>query len=206
MPRCVALAALPALAAVLGAAVYIAARPVRAGAAVRGFTQPVGVRSRDAGLPARAVLRRLRTRRHSSEWGSVDGRQKLFYLPEAHTDFILAVISEELGLIGVLVVLGAFAALLVAGVQVALRSRQRFAMLVSFGMTGLLTVPALINAAVVMGVAPTKGLTLPLLSYGRSSLIVSCVAVGVLLGIALRQAPAERTAVKGADPRGLVQA
>jgi len=138
--------------------------------------------------------------------GLGDGRQKLFYLPEAHTDFILAVVAEELGLVGVLVVLGAFAALLVAGIQIALRSRQRFAMLVSFGMTGLLTVPALINAAVVMGVAPTKGLTLPLLSYGRSSLIVSCVAVGLLLGVARRQAPAEQTAVKGADPRGLVQA
>jgi len=137
--------------------------------------------------------------------GLGDGRQKLFYLPEAHTDFILAVISEELGLIGVLVVLGAFAALLVAGVRIALRCRQRFAMLLSFGMTGLLTVPALINAAVVMGVAPTKGLTLPLLSYGRSSLIVSCVAVGVLLSVARSQAPAERSAVKGANPRGLVQ-
>jgi cell division protein FtsW len=137
--------------------------------------------------------------------GLGDGRQKLFYLPEAHTDFILAVISEELGLIGVLVVLGAFAALLVAGVRIALRCRQRFAMLLSFGMTGLLTVPALINAAVVMGVAPTKGLTLPLLSYGRSSLLVSCVAVGVLMSVARSQASAERHAVKGADPRGLVQ-
>jgi cell division protein FtsW len=137
--------------------------------------------------------------------GLGDGRQKLFYLPEAHTDFILAVISEELGLVGVLVVLGTFAALLVAGVRIALRCRQRFAMLLSFGMTGLLTVPALINAAVVMGWAPTKGLTLPLLSYGRSSLLVSCVALGVLASVARSQAPEERGAVKGADPRGLVQ-
>jgi len=138
--------------------------------------------------------------------GLGDGRQKLFYLPEAHTDFILAVISEELGLIGVLVVLGAFAALLVAGVRIALRCRQRFAMLLAFGMTGLITVPALINAAVVMGVAPTKGLTLPLLSYGRSSLLVSCLAVGVLMSVVRSQATAERHAFKGANPRGLVQA
>ncbi len=137
--------------------------------------------------------------------GLGDGRQKLFYLPEAHTDFILAVISEELGLLGVLLVLGAFAALLVAGVRIALRCRQRFAMLLSFGMTGLLTVPALVNAAVVMGVAPTKGLTLPLLSYGRSSLLVSCLAVGILISVARGQASAERSAVKGAVPRGLVQ-
>jgi cell division protein FtsW len=138
--------------------------------------------------------------------GLGDGRQKLFYLPEAHTDFILAVISEELGLIGVLVVLGAFAALLIAGVRIALRCRQRFAMLLAFGMTGLLTVPALINAAVVMGLAPTKGLTLPLLSYGRSSLLACCVAVGVLMSVARSQTSARRHAVKGADPRGLVQA
>ena len=137
--------------------------------------------------------------------GLGDGRQKLFYLPEAHTDFILAVISEELGLLGVLVVLGAFAALLVVGVRIALRCRQRFAMLLSFGMTGLLTVPALINAAVVMGVAPTKGLTLPLLSYGRSSLLVSCLAVGVLISVARSQASAGQRAVQGAVPRGLVQ-
>jgi cell division protein FtsW len=137
--------------------------------------------------------------------GLGDGRQKLFYLPEAHTDFILAVISEELGLLGVLLVLGAFAALLVAGVRIALRCRQRFAMLLSFGMTGLLTVPALINGAVVMGLAPTKGLTLPLLSYGRSSLLVSCLAVGVLIGVARNQTSAGRKAVQGAVPRGLMQ-
>jgi cell division protein FtsW len=133
--------------------------------------------------------------------GLGDGRQKLFYLPEAHTDFILAVISEELGLLGVLVVLGAFAALLVVGVRIALRCRQRFAMLLAFGMTGLLTVPALVNAAVVMGVAPTKGLTLPLLSYGRSSLLICCVTIGVLIGVARSQT----SAGKGAVSRGLVQ-
>ena len=137
--------------------------------------------------------------------GLGDGRQKLFYLPEAHTDFILAVISEELGLLGVLLVLGAFAALLVVGVRIALRCRQRFPMLLAFGMTGLLTVPALVNAAVVMGVAPTKGLTLPLLSYGRSSLLVSCLAVGVLISVARSQASAGRSAVKSAVSRGLVQ-
>jgi cell division protein FtsW len=116
--------------------------------------------------------------------GVGDGRQKLFYLPEAHTDFILSVIAEEAGLIGVLLVLGAFAALLVAGVRIALRARQRFAMLLAFGMTALLTVPALLNAAVVMGCLPTKGLTLPFLSYGRSSLVVSCLAVGILFSVA----------------------
>ena len=112
------------------------------------------------------------------------GHQKLHYLPEAHTDFILSVVAEEVGLLGVLVVLGAFAALLVAGVRIALAARQRFALLLAFGMTALLTVPALLNAAVVMGCLPTKGLTLPFLSYGRSSLVVSCLAVGILFSVA----------------------
>jgi cell division protein FtsW len=116
--------------------------------------------------------------------GVGDGRQKLFYLPEAHTDFILSVVAEETGLLGVLVVLGAFAALLVAGVRIALAAKQRFALLLAFGMTALLTVPALLNAAVVMGCIPTKGLTLPFLSYGRSSLLVSCLAVGILFAVA----------------------
>jgi len=116
--------------------------------------------------------------------GVGDGRQKLFYLPEAHTDFILSVVAEEAGLVGVLLVLGGFAALLVAGLRIALAARQRFALLLAFGMTMLLVVPALLNAAVVMGCLPTKGLTLPFLSYGRTSLVVSCLAVGILLAVA----------------------
>jgi cell division protein FtsW len=116
--------------------------------------------------------------------GIGDGRQKLFYLPEAHTDFILSVVAEEAGLVGVLIVLGGFVALLVAGLRIALAAKQRFALLLGFGMTALLVVPARLNAAVVMGCLPTKGLTLPFLSYGRSSLIVSCLAVGVLLSVA----------------------
>jgi cell division protein FtsW len=122
--------------------------------------------------------------------GVGDGRQKLFYLPEAHTDFILSVVAEEAGLLGVLLVLGGFAALLVAGVRIALAAKQRFAMLLAFGMTALLTVPALLNAAVVMGCLPTKGLTLPFLSYGRTSLVMSCLAVGILIAVARANRPA----------------
>jgi cell division protein FtsW len=116
--------------------------------------------------------------------GIGDGRQKLYYLPEAHTDFILSVIAEEAGLIGVLIVLGGFAALLVSGLRIALAAKHRFPLLLAFGMTALLTVPALLNAAVVMGCLPTKGLTLPFLSYGRSSLVISCLAVGILFSVA----------------------
>lgn len=116
--------------------------------------------------------------------GIGNGQQKLKYLPEAHTDFILSLVAEELGLVGVLLVLGGFAALLIAGTRIARASVQRFDLLVAFGMTALLTLPAIINASVVMGLMPTKGLTLPFLSYGRTSLIVSCVALGILLGVA----------------------
>jgi cell division protein FtsW len=109
------------------------------------------------------------------------GRQKLSYLPEGHTDFILALIAEELGLLGVLLVLGCFAALWVAGTRIARHSKDRFALLIALAMTALLTLPAAVNAAVVMGLVPTKGLTLPFLSHGGTSLVLSCVVLGVLL-------------------------
>ena len=103
-----------------------------------------------------------------------------------------AFLAEELGLIGVLAVLAGFVMLLVAGSRIATRARDRFTLLVAFGMTMLLTVPGLINAAVVMGMIPTKGLTLPFLSYGRTSLVVCCVALGLLLSAA-RESQRPRT-------------
>jgi cell division protein FtsW len=131
--------------------------------------------------------------------GLGNGRQKLFYLPEAHTDFVLSVVAEELGLVGVSLVLGAFAALLAAGVRIAARTRSRFAFLVAFSMTAVIAVPGAINAAVVMGVVPPTGLTLPFVSYGRSSLLVSFAAVGILLGISRREgAPKEAAPVRAA--------
>lgn len=131
--------------------------------------------------------------------GLGNGRQKLAYLPEVHTDFVLALIAEELGLLGVLCVLGAFAALWVTGTRVARRATNRFDLLCAFGMVTLLTIPAFLNGAVVMGLVPTKGLTLPFLSYGRTSLVVSCVVLGILLGIARRNPP--RPSVKQKEAR-----
>ena len=121
--------------------------------------------------------------------GLGNGRQKLDYLFGAHTDFVLALVAEELGLLGVLLVLGAFAALLVSGCRIALRAQDRFGLLVAFAMTSLLTVPAILNGAVVMGLVPTKGLTLPFLSYGGTSLVICCVSLGLLLGTARESAP-----------------
>jgi cell division protein FtsW len=120
--------------------------------------------------------------------GLGDGRQKLYYLPEAHTDFVLSVLAEELGLVGVALVMGAFAALLIAGCRIALRARDRFNFLMAAGMTALLTVPAALNAAVVMGMVPPKGIAMPFLSYGRTSLLMSFLAVGTLVGIGRREA------------------
>jgi cell division protein FtsW len=116
--------------------------------------------------------------------GVGNGRQKLDYLFGAHTDFVLALIAEELGLLGVLAVLAAFALLLISGCRIALRAGDRFGLLLAFSMTSLLCLPALVNGAVVMGLVPTKGLTLPFLSYGGTSLVMCCTALGVLLGIA----------------------
>jgi cell division protein FtsW len=127
--------------------------------------------------------------------GLGNGRQKLDYLFGAHTDFSL--VAEELGLLGVLAVLGAFAALLVTGCRVALRATNRFGLLLAFAMTTLLTVPAILNGAVVMGLVPTKGLTLPFLSYGGTSLVMCCLSLGVLLGVG-RQTPAPGPSARSA--------
>lgn len=116
--------------------------------------------------------------------GIGDGRQKLSYLPEAHTDFILSVVAEELGLAGVLLVLGAFSALLVAGLRVASRAETPFARLLACAMTGFIALPAAINAAVVMGLGPTTGFTLPFLSFGSNSLVFCGLSLGLLLRIA----------------------
>lgn len=121
--------------------------------------------------------------------GLGDGRQKLSYLPEAHTDFILSALAEELGLVGVLLVLGAFAALVIAGLRVASRARSPFPMLVAFTMTLLVALPAAVNAGVAMGVLPTTGFTLPFLSFGSNSLVVCGLAVGILLRIGAVDAP-----------------
>src|SRR5690606_32929382 len=110
--------------------------------------------------------------------------QKLFYLPEAHTDFIVAVLAEELGLAGLLLVLALFVWLTGRAFLVGFRCMQmgqRFAGHCVFGFAVLLSVQTLISIGVNMGMLPTKGLTLPLISSGGSSLIMTCAALGILL-------------------------
>lgn len=111
-------------------------------------------------------------------------RSKWGFLPEAHTDFILAVIGEELGLVGSLLVLGLFVAFMGAGCAIGMRVREPFARLVAFGVTTWIGIQALINIGVTVGTLPTKGITLPFVSYGGSSLLMSLFGVGILLSVA----------------------
>jgi cell division protein FtsW len=118
--------------------------------------------------------------------GLGEGKQKLFYLPEAHTDFILSVVGEELGLIGVLIITAMFFLLVQRGIRVALYAQDDFGRYLAFGIVVLLGIEAFVNVGVVTGLLPTKGLALPFISYGGSSLIVTLFAVGVLLNISAR--------------------
>ena len=119
--------------------------------------------------------------------GLGDGMQKLFYLPEPHTDFILAVIAEEGGFIGVSVVLALYTALIVRGFMVSVKAPDLFGMLLAAGLTLLFALQIFINSAGVMGLIPLKGLTLPFLSYGGTSLLMSFAMVGILLSISAQE-------------------
>jgi cell division protein FtsW len=118
-------------------------------------------------------------------WGQgfLKGVQKMFYLPEAHNDYIFAVIAEEQGLIGATVVLVCFTVIIWRGLRVARRAQDALGSLLAVGITAMLGIPALVNMGVVTGLLPAKGISLPLVSAGGSSLIVSLVAMGVLLNI-----------------------
>ena len=116
--------------------------------------------------------------------GLMESKQKLFYLPEAHTDFIYAVICEELGFLGAIIVVALFAAYGWRGLRAAFGAPDGFGRLLAFGITAMVLCQALINFAVVLGMVPTKGIPLPFVSYGGSSLLVMLLATGVLLNIA----------------------
>jgi cell division protein FtsW len=112
--------------------------------------------------------------------------EKLFYLPEAHTDFLLAVIAEELGFAGVAVILALFVLFIHRSFAVGREAMMRekyFAALVAQGIAVWITVQAFINMGVNMGLLPTKGLTLPFLSFGGTGILINCIAVGILLRI-----------------------
>jgi cell division protein FtsW len=116
------------------------------------------------------------------------GRQKMFYLPEAHTDFVFAVVGEEFGLIGAAAVVALFLVILFRGMRIAHDEPDPFASLLAVGLTALLSTQALINMSVVIGLIPTKGLPLPFLSYGGTSIIIAMAALGALLALGRRPA------------------
>ena len=115
--------------------------------------------------------------------GVGDSMQKLFYLPEPHTDFILSIIAEETGFVGVFVVIALFVVLIFRGFFIAFKAPDLFGTLVAAGLTMVLALEAFINIAGVMGLIPLKGLALPFLSYGGTSLLMSLAAIGILLNI-----------------------
>jgi cell division protein FtsW len=110
--------------------------------------------------------------------------QKIFYLPEAHTDMILAIIGEELGLVGIVSVVGLYGLIAYAGFRAAKRARDRYSKLLASGITALILCQATLNMFAVMGLAPLTGIPLPLISYGNSNLIVVLAGMGLLLNVA----------------------
>ena len=119
--------------------------------------------------------------------GLGESRQKLFYLPEAHTDFVFSVLGEELGLLGALAVLVLFGIITVRGLRLTSRIEEPFEQYLAFGLTVLLGLQALIHMGVVMGLMPTKGLVLPFISYGGSAMVINLMEAGMLLGLSRRR-------------------
>jgi cell division protein FtsW len=115
--------------------------------------------------------------------GYMDGQQKLFFLPEAHTDFIFANIAEEMGLIGAVLLLIFFAYFGYRGLRIAFRSQDPFARLTAFGITATILLQAFFNMSVVLSLLPAKGIPLPLISSGGTSLFFTLASIGVLLNI-----------------------
>lgn len=122
-----------------------------------------------------------------------ESKQKLYFLPYAHTDFIYAILGEEFGLLGTLTILGLFLAFLWRGLVIASRAPTPAAQLLAVGLTLVICVQALLNITVVLGMGPAKGVPLPLISFGRSSLICTLAAVGMILNISQRKGAERKT-------------
>jgi cell division protein FtsW len=126
--------------------------------------------------------------------GLGNGRQKLGFVPEHHTDFIFSIIGEELGLVATLLVIAAFVVIALCGIYIALHARDTFGTLLATGITLLISLQAAINIGVVTSALPNKGLPLPFISYGGSNLLAMLTCVGILLSVARQAAPAKISA------------
>jgi cell division protein FtsW len=135
--------------------------------------------------------------------GLGESRQKLFFLPEAHTDFIFSIVGEELGLFGAAAMVLLYGVIVWRGTRAALRAQETFGTFLGLGLTALLGAQAVVNMSVAMGMLPTKGLTLPFVSYGGCSLVVSMTAAGALLSLSASTAPMRAT---GRGPRPVREA
>jgi cell division protein FtsW len=115
--------------------------------------------------------------------GLMQGKQKLLYLPEAHTDFIYAVVGEEFGLLGASAVLIGFVVIFWRGIRAAVLVPDEFGRYLALGITVALAIQALMNISVVLGMGPTKGIPLPMISYGGTSLLSTLASIGILLNV-----------------------
>jgi cell division protein FtsW len=178
----------PALAAAIGIGVFIYHNPMRS-ERIYSWLHVEETR-REKGLQAYEAMVALGSGGLTGK-GLGDGRQKLGFVPEHHTDFILSIIGEELGLIATLLVTLAFAAIVFCGIYIAMNSTDTFGLLLGSGITFLIGLQALINIGVVTSALPNKGLPLPFISYGGSNLLMMLTGVGLLLSIAreAREAP-----------------
>jgi len=186
--------------AFLGLVVSIFAEPYRLGRVIRFFDPNFQYISRidpHGWLKARSE-RTLRTRDTNYQLeqsqiavgaggvggvGLMNGRQKLLYLPEAHTDFIYAVAGEEMGLVGAVALLAGFLVILWRGLRTTLRMRDDFGRYLALGVTVVIVVQGFINMSVVLGIMPTKGIPLPMISYGGSSLVSTLALLGILMNV-----------------------
>jgi cell division protein FtsW len=191
----------PALIGLIALAVFIAHDPVRS-ERIYAWRHPEETKL-DKGMQAYQSMAAL-------GFGGVqgvglgEGRQKLGFVPEHHTDFILSVIGEELGLIATLSVLGAFLVVLICGVYIAWNAADTFGMLLASGITLLIAMQVIINVGVVTGALPNKGLALPFISYGGSNLVVMMGCVGLLLNIGRTSAGVVTLPGRNADADELV--
>jgi cell division protein FtsW len=138
--------------------------------------------------------------------GLGDSRQKLLFLPEAHTDFIAAIVAEELGYIGFSLLVFGFVVVVLRGLSAAFRAVDDYGLYLGIGLTMFIGLQAVTNLAVVLGLLPTKGLTLPFLSFGGSSLLVNCVAVGILLNVSRPRRADEASETRTRATLGFVSA
>jgi cell division protein FtsW len=131
--------------------------------------------------------------------GLMGGIQKLYYIPEPHTDFIYAVIAEELGLVGTTLTLICFAVIAWRGLRASLQAPDRFGTLLAMGITLMVAMQAFVNISVVTALLPTKGIPLPFVSNGGSSLLINLVAMGILLNISQHALPSAAASSPASD-------